>query len=48
MTVGIALTIQVAVSTFIGAALPMMAKSFKLDAKFDNKSGSINDFDENS
>ena len=31
VTVGIALTIQVAVSTFIGAALPMMAKSFKLD-----------------
>ena len=31
MTVGIALTIQVAVSTFIGAALPMMAKAFKLD-----------------
>ena len=30
-TVGIALTIQVAASTFIGAALPMMAKAFRLD-----------------
>ena len=31
ITVGIALTIQVSASTFIGAALPMMAKSCKLD-----------------
>ena len=30
-TVVIALTIQVAASTFIGAALPMMAKAFRLD-----------------
>ena len=31
ITVGIALTIQVSASTFIGAALPMMAKSCRLD-----------------
>lgn len=31
ITVGIALTIQVSASTFIGAALPMMAQSCKLD-----------------
>ncbi|MBT7982135.1 MAG: magnesium transporter [Akkermansiaceae bacterium] len=31
ITVGIALTIQVSASTFIGGALPMMAKSCKLD-----------------
>ncbi len=31
ITVGIAMIIQVSVSTFLGAALPMMAKSCKLD-----------------
>jgi magnesium transporter len=31
LTVGIAMIIQVSVSTFLGAALPMMAKSCKLD-----------------
>ncbi len=31
LTVGIALTVQVAASTFIGAALPMLARAAKLD-----------------